>query len=510
MAQVSNIDRRVIARPAPPMGHRAARGAVWYGIQTLWGKFLSLASQIILAALLLPDDFGKIALATIVVTFANIIAQPGIEDVLVQRQRHFSRWATAAFWMSLMFGILGACLMAASAPLAAFVYGTPELLWLILIPALAAPLNALCVVPIATLRARLRYRDLALISTGEFSALQIGIIMFAATGFGAYSFVLPILIVAALKACMLWLLVKPRLRKGLALRRWRMISGDSAASLGNRLLINAVAQGDYFVLGLMTSTTVVGNYFLGFSLSTQSLRMLAGSLQGVMFPSLSRLLEEPARQLEAAIRAASLLAVLCTPLCLVQALVAGPAMHIFFGSKWDSAIPVVQLLSIGMSIESPSWIIAALLQARGEFRRSLLLSACFAPFFFLSVIVGAKYGSALGVAAGVSIFYFVNGPIYTYLGLKSSGASTNVLLPLYGKPLLIGGLIALLGFLVTRFIPDGPAANWERLLLPLGIAAALFYPLCRWIAPELWKDLVGRIHSTLRPPPPIVGASALR
>ncbi|HVF10908.1 MAG TPA: oligosaccharide flippase family protein, partial [Abditibacteriaceae bacterium] len=115
------------AAQAPLLGRKTARGFAWLVAQTLGTRMASAVEQIILAWLLLPQDFGLVALAYTVTQFIDIVQQAGLRDVLIQRQAHFNYWANPAFWMSAVMGLAASLLMAAAAPLAASLYKAPQL-----------------------------------------------------------------------------------------------------------------------------------------------------------------------------------------------------------------------------------------------------------------------------------------------------------------------------------------------------------------------------------------------
>jgi PST family polysaccharide transporter len=87
--------------PKPSLARRTASGFVWMTTQSLGLKLLSAASQLALAWLLQPTEFGLIGLAYAVTGFTALIQQAGLREILVQRHNRFRRWSNAAFWMSL-------------------------------------------------------------------------------------------------------------------------------------------------------------------------------------------------------------------------------------------------------------------------------------------------------------------------------------------------------------------------------------------------------------------------
>jgi O-antigen/teichoic acid export membrane protein len=94
-------------------------GTAWFLFQNASGRATALVSQIILAGLLQPSDFGVVALATSITTLIGTFVAFGIEDVLLSRRRKIRFWVTPALWLSLALAVLGTLVMLAAAPLGA-------------------------------------------------------------------------------------------------------------------------------------------------------------------------------------------------------------------------------------------------------------------------------------------------------------------------------------------------------------------------------------------------------
>src|SRR5439155_1821590 len=127
---------------APLLGAVAAHGFAWALMHTFASKLVTVASQACLGWLLLKEDFGLIGLAYTATQIPFQLHEMGMSTVLVQRGKHFRRWASPAFWMSVSFGAFGALIMLAVAPLAARIYHAPlrQLTGLIALIALSTPL----------------------------------------------------------------------------------------------------------------------------------------------------------------------------------------------------------------------------------------------------------------------------------------------------------------------------------------------------------------------------------
>ena len=417
-----------------------ATGVIWLVLQNVGGRGVGLLSQLVTAALLAPKDFGLIGLTYTVSGLGGMLVSFGIDSVLLQRRHKLRLWVGPAFWWTLGLGVLGFLLVLAISPLAALAYGAPGIPRLAAIIAISTPLTALQTVPLALLRTRLGFRTIATINLVEIVGTQAITVLLAFTGFGAMSFAIPLPITAAAKSALMWRITKPDLRGGLArLRRFRLLFRDSAAVFGTNLIQSLTSQGDYITLGLFATDAVVGTYYFAFKMASQPMMLMATSLTSVLFPALTKLRGRPKEQGAGAIRAAKIIGLIGMPMAFLQAGVLPQAIHIFFVSKWDASIPLMQILSIGLGFDAITWVSSALLTSRGGFRTQLVYLARCLPSFFTMLLIGAATGPSLGTAIAVSIYYLLLSPALSYVVFRKDGLSLARLLVIYLAPALMAG-----------------------------------------------------------------------
>ena len=479
------------------LGRAATSGVVWLIAQSLTARLFGFFSQLALAALLLPADFGVIGLANTVASVAQVLVGFGVDDVLLQRQRTVRFWSTPAFWISLALGIVGMLTMIVAAPIAAGIYHSRSVMGLILILAIAMPIQALATVPSVTIRLAMDFRFLAAYNTFEIAALQTSTILLAWGGFGAYSFAIPIPLLALIRAGWFWRKAPARIWQRFRLVQAKYMFGSSSLVFATRTLIEFVNQGDYIVLGIIASHNVVGLYYFAFRFSVQPVRMLAGNFTNVLFPALAQLRSSPEQQADAALRASRLLSYLVVPFCFLQAALAGPGLHLLFGNRWLGAVPLVQLLSIGLPFDAVSWITGSLLSARREFKRMFRFAIVCAPLFYIAVIVGGKLDGATGVATAVVVYYAVYPPLASLLIFRSRMISVIRIIELYVAPLVLAGLSMTVGFLLSTL----PAIANHNLLrcLVIGTAGSSLYVAALYLLRrEVFRELFGRFYNLVR------------
>ena len=465
--------------------------------QNVAARACSVLSQLALAALLRPADFGVISLTYTVTSIASALTNVGLDEVILQRERALRFWLGPAFWISLSLGSAAGLLIVAVSPLAAALYKTPELTGLLAILALAMPLGALGSVPGMVLRARMQFGALAVCGTLETVGLALMTVVLAWLGFGAYSFALPTPVMAAIRAAVLWRLAasKPDLRP--RRKRWKYVVGNTTISFANRVLIALISQGDYMVLGLVGSQAAVGVYYFGFRLAAQPLWTLAGNFSNVLFPALVQMRSDPARQNRAVLNSSTLLSFCVMPLALIQSAVAGPLIGRFFDQRWAASIPVIQLLSIGLALDAVSWVAGALLNARGEFKAGLYYVILQLPAFFVLVVIGAVLDGAVGVAWAVCAYYALTQPIYVFRVYRRIKLTVWQVILIYLRPTAYAAVAVGAGLAISE-LPLLAGYPLFRAAVIGFVGLSLYAALVRWRAPEVWGELRDRVFGALR------------
>src|SRR5258705_5211212 len=115
LAEINGADRNV--GPAL-VGNHAAQGALWTISFSILNKVGTIASQVALAWFLFPKDFGLVAMALSVTSFASMVCGANLRTILIQQQDDFASKASQVFWLSLAMNATVASLVMAFSPVA--------------------------------------------------------------------------------------------------------------------------------------------------------------------------------------------------------------------------------------------------------------------------------------------------------------------------------------------------------------------------------------------------------
>jgi len=406
----------------PSLRVRTARGVSYLMVQAAASRVVMFVSQIFLGWILFPEDFGLSALAGTISAVAWSIIGFGVDDVLLQRGRTMPKWERTIFFLGVSIGTTVALIVLALAPVIAWLYGHQEIMLLLCLSSLSLFIAGFETVPMVKVRAAFDFKFLAGLNAFNVVLGQALAILFALSGFGPYSFFLPLPIQILVRVGLLWMRARPRLEGRFSWARARLALSSGSKVLGVRFSDAVTGEADYFVLGFFAATNIVGFYTFAFRLAAVPVRMMSQSLRGVLLPAMVRIRRDSDKSERVGAQSAEMLAYLVTPFCLLQAAVAEPAILLVLGEKWRASIPILQVLSLGLPAQAVTEVAKSQLVASGQFARAMRYATLSLAAFIAACVAGAALGSSLGLASAVAVHSIIANTTIFALVSRARGA----------------------------------------------------------------------------------------
>jgi len=176
-------------RESSDLGRRALRGGIVSVIIQYGNAVLQIGAAIVLARLLAPEDFGLVAIVTVLTSFAPLLIDFGLLDATAQRSRITPAQVSGLFWVSSGMGLAVAVVVAASSPLIAWVYGEPRLQPISLCVAITFVLSGMSNQHMALLRRTMQFGKMGQIQFLGTLAGTAAAVVVAICGYGYWALV---------------------------------------------------------------------------------------------------------------------------------------------------------------------------------------------------------------------------------------------------------------------------------------------------------------------------------
>ena len=394
------------------------RGAGWLFSAQLLARVARLGTTLVVARLLVPEQFGVVAIAMTVYELVMVIARFATTPAIVKVEDDaLERSCRAAWALNWTVGVALFLVQCAVAVPVARAYDAPGL---------AAPIVVLAlsylILPLGAVNAALTLRrgDMRPVADAEVRqalgdmALSVAL---AVSGFGLWSLILPKLLVVPL-----WIAVHRRASP------WRAdrFSLEGAAPLVRfgTGVVGVEALGvlrhsvDYLLIGFALGVEALGLYFFAFNAGLGITRGLVGALTVALLPDLCRGDRARAAVNARFVRGTVLITGIVGLWVVFQVLFAEAYVPLVFGAHWveAGAVPLLVVIALCGVPAALTESGTQYLRARGEAGRDLAWNGVYSLAFTLAVALGLLWGVE-GVAWAVLAVTALNAPLHLVLNV---------------------------------------------------------------------------------------------
>ncbi len=452
-------------------------GMGWFVVLNVLSKFVAFAAQMVLAWLLSKSDFGIYATAVAVASFITVFRDGGVGAILIQRgEGEYPRLVGPVFWIAMVVNAVTAMVLAALAPLAAWVHGERSLMWLLLVIAISLPLGTPGSILMCKLRMQLRFKLVSQIVTASALIRYGATVLLAWLGMGPMSFVLPMLLIAVFEGVAAYFATRDKpWTLPAAVRVWPGLLAQGKWLVLGTLAGIMIDMGDYFVIGFFVPKAVLGVYFFANQLALQSVyTLLSHNAALVLSPALARLASDRDRQHAGAVRFLRAMMLLAVPGSLGLAVVMHPLEELLLRGKWQDAVLALQVFAFLLPFRCTMGLTTGVLLAQGRFKRYAAFSIVEGAVMMAAAAVGAKFGGtpatmALATASAMAVMRLAVTTLVMRRCDVSFGEVVASIFPAWMIGVVSAGLVLSLDAALTSALP-----SIVRLVLMGGAFGALF------------------------------------
>jgi len=383
------------------------------------GRFgLQVLATVVLSRLLLPQDFGLLAMTTAVLGLAQLLSELGLSTATVQRQHITHAQVNALFWVQAGGGAVLAVIAVLLAPAVEAFYGVDQVAVVVTCLAVTFVLNGASAQHQALLERRLQFRRLAVIEMVSTALSTTAAIAVALAGRGFWALITLNVSYALFRCVQLWMASGwlpglPRRAAGLR----SLLTFGAHLSVFN--LLNYVSRNaDNVLIGRFSGADALGFYDRAFRLLMMPLQQINGPVSRVAVPTLSLVAHDDTRLRRYYLTAIGGVSLVSMPVMAVAAVLASPLVVVALGGQWAPAAPIFQALTIAGLVNTVAQTNGWLYTATGRTKQQAQWALVSRPLVVLGFVAGLPWGP-LGVAIGyvvVSVALTVPGFMWSVRG----------------------------------------------------------------------------------------------
>ena len=351
---------------AESLRNKTVNGVFWSSVDRFSTQGIQFVFNILIARILLPEDYGVVAMLNIFLAVCRTFIDSGFSTALIRKIDRTETDFCTVFYFNIAVSVFFYLLLWVASPYIAGFYDIPLLEDITKVVSLTLVLSSLSGVHRAKLSIEIDFKSRAYISV--FVALLTGGLglWMANNGYGVWALVIQSVVSSLLISILLWLTVRwiPKL-----IFSWK--SFREMFSFGSRLLASSLLDTVYnnvytLVIGKFFSASSLGVYSKADGLAQFPSSNITGVLQGVTFPVLSSIQNEDDRLASVYKRFLRLSAFVVFPLMIGLAAVADPFIRLLLTDKWEGAVYLLQIICFSLMWYPVHAINLNLLQVKGR------------------------------------------------------------------------------------------------------------------------------------------------
>ncbi|MEZ0450831.1 lipopolysaccharide biosynthesis protein [Sphingobacterium thalpophilum] len=371
---------------------KSISGFLWVFLDQVGGQLIGFLVSIVLARILVPSDFGLIAMTTLFVNIGNTLMDSGLTMSLIRSKENKQIDYATVFYINISVGILIYFLLYFAAPLVASFYSSPLLEDILKVYTLTFIINSFFAVQKAILVKDMNFKYQLRISLPSLILSGIFGVYLAYLGHGVWSLVYMYIVKSIIDGILYWQLIKWRPTREFS---WKLAKYH--LKYGINICISSLIHVIYtdlynLFIGRIYNPAILGYYFRANSTKTLIVNNLSTTLDKVLFPVFAQIQDDDARLKIVYRRVMQQVFFWICPILTYFLIMASPIFTFVFSDKWLPAVPYFQILCLVGILTPIQTYNVNILKVKGRSDLVLKLEYIKKPIFIIGIIISIKYG----------------------------------------------------------------------------------------------------------------------
>lgn len=462
---------------------------IWNTIQRFGTMIISFVSNIVLARLLMPEDFGSIGMLTIFISFSEVFIDGGFGSALIQKKNPTQDDYSTIFYWNLIVSTIVFVLLQFAAPLIAEFYHMPKLCNLLRVLSIILIINGFTVIQTTTLTKKLSFKLIAKIRIVAITIAVVVSIVAAYCGLGVWSLVLKNLLAALIGSTLFWIYNKWR-----PSRRFSWKSFKELFNFGGLMLLSNITNSLFenlqgLVIGRCYSAADLGHYSQAKRLDQIVTTSLSQVVTQVSFPVLAQVSDDKSLFIRTVRKNIIVTTYIIFPLEILLLSVAEPLIITLLSDKWIAAIPYYRIFCLYGLFISLNAINSSIYKALGNSKMYFFVQLT-KRFIGISLLVFCIQFGVIGITWSIAISGFIWWVFNAFVNKKAISYGIFEQLRDVYKPLVVAiGLGAIIYKLQETFV----LSCFAQLIIYIPVFSILYLTISKLLKFEGYEILINEV-----------------
>ena len=474
---------------------QVAKGVAWSTAEKVCSMLLQMVVSIVVARLLVPEDFGVMAILTFFTAVALVVVDSGFSQTLLRKESPTNDDYKSVFIFNLAVSVALYLLFVALSPLLARYYDLAIIAKIAPVLFLLLPLNALGIIQNTKLSREFRFGALSRINFVASLVAGVVAIAIAVCGGGVWALVAQRLSVVAVKSLLLWWRGDWRGEGAFSGSAWRAMAPFSFRLMSTDIVsavYNNVAQ---LFIGKIYSADTLGYFNQAQKIKDLPVQSAVLSVQTVTYPALAKIKDDAEKFAESFRKVLLINIFVMAPMAVGMSAVARPLFEVLLGERWLPTVPYFEVIALAGVFYPLSMVAYNVLKVHSNgaiiFRLELLKKAIMTAVLAVT-IPHSTMAIAYGLVAMTVVEFVVNFAATRRYTLLSWWQMVRTLIPSLLLTVAMYAAVKTVGYYAISFAPIG-------LLLTQIAVGVVVYAVGAWVCRmEAFKELVVVVKGLLK------------
>jgi len=434
------------------LSRKVTKGALWVTVSGICSRGLGIISSIILARLLLPSDYGLLAIATAIVSMMQGLTTTGFGSALIQKQEKPEDFLNTAWTFELAKYFILFLIMFFLAPLFALFFREPAAIAVMRVISFSLIFQGLRNIGIIYFRKKLDFKKQFVFNIVPQIIYIIVVIPLAYILRNVWALVCAS-VLSGLVVCVISYIMHPyRPRLDFSISKAGELFNFGKWILGNSIIVVLRHPGISMFVGKFLGIPMLGFYNRSEAFSIGIFQQLTQIIWQVGYPAYSQLQKVTVRLKRAYLLTLKLLTFFGLPMAGGLLILSWDFTHLFLTDKWIAIVPVLQVLCLSAMIGFITTPAGIMFQAVG--RPSIGTRIAAAGVIILGITIyplSLKWGIT-GTAVSISLSTLITLPVHCCLAIKISKCTVVEFIKPISLAIINMGVMMCVVFAVKKYI----------------------------------------------------------